>query len=131
MRNNKTMGTIKLSSNQSITIKNIEANSKYEVKEESTGYTVTIVGENKGTLNKNINVEFINKEKVTPAVEPVIPDEPIPLVPDEPIIPEETDSPTPITGIIKYGDYIIAGILLLSALILLIFRQRIMKKEMN
>jgi len=116
-------GSIKLSANQSITINNIEANSKYEIVEQNSDYILTIKGENKGTLNKNINVEFINKPKVIPAVEPI--------VPDEPEIPTDEESPTPLTGVIKYGDYIIAGLLIISAIVLLIFRQRLIKKEIN
>ena len=47
-----------------------------------------------------------------------------PFVPDTPV-------PTPITGIINYGKYVLGAIVLLNVLFLFIFRKKIFEKEIS
>ena len=107
--NNK--ATIRISSGDSITIKNVPADSKYEVKELETNYTLTIVGESKGTLNRNEIIEFINKV-------------------EEESVPDEKESPTPITGVYNITTYIVGALLLLLSIFLIAYsKKQINKKE--
>ena len=113
--NNK--ATIKLGGNEEVTIKDIPVNSKYEIRELTQDYLLTIVGDNVGTLNRNESIEFIN-------------------VPYEQrgdgdiVIPEEEDVPTPITGILNIASYIAGVLLLIGSIFLIVYsKKQINKKE--
>ena len=109
--------TIKLKANETIIIKNIPADTKYEIKEIENEYEITVKGDSKGTLNRNETIEFINTIKEEPVI-----------IPDK---PEEKDVPTPITGIVNYAKYILVSILLFNLLFLFIFRKKIFGKEIS
>ena len=107
-------GTFKLGANQTITIKNIPAASKYEIKELENDYEVEIVGESKGTLDRNETIEFINTPK------------------EEPYVPDEKEEPTPITGLYNITTYIIGILLLIASIFLIVYsKKQITKKEIN
>lgn len=116
-------GTIKLGANETITIKNIPAASKYEIKELESDYEVEIVGESNGTLERNETIEFINKPKEIPN---------IPEEKEETYIPDEKESPTPITGLYNITTYIIGILLLIASIFLIVYsKKQITKKEIN
>ncbi len=107
-------GNIKLGANQTITIKNIPADSKYEIKEIESDYEVEIVGDSKGTLERNETIEFINTPK------------------EEPYVPDEKEELTPITGLYNITTYIIGLLLLIASIFLIVYsKKQITKKEIN
>ncbi len=104
-------GTIKLGANQTITIKNIPVDSKYEIKEIESDYEVEIVGEGKGTLERNETIEFINTPK------------------EEPYVPDEKEELTPITGLYNITTYIIGLLLLIASIFLIVYSKKQMKRS--
>ena len=104
-------GPIKLGANQTITIKNIPVDSKYEIKELENDYEVEIVGESKGTLDRNETIEFINTPK------------------EEPYVPDEKEELTPITGLYNITTYIIGLLLLISSVFLIVYSKKQMKRS--
>ena len=82
---------------------------------------VTIFGDNKGILNRNETVEFVNTIKEEPEVIPEVPD-----------IPEEKDIPTPITGVFNILSYIAGILLLILSIFLIVYsKKQVIKKEIN
>jgi hypothetical protein len=104
-------GNIKLGANQTITIKNIPADSKYEIKEIESDYEVEIVGDSKGTLERNETIEFINTPK------------------EEPYVPDEKEELTPITGLYNITTYIIGLLLLIASIFLIVYSKKQMKRS--
>ena len=113
--NNK--ATIKLGGNEEVTIKDIPVNSKYEIRELTQDYLLTIVGDSSGILNRNERVEFINVPKEQRGDGDIV-------------IPEEEDVPTPITGILNIASYIAGVLLLIGSIFLIVYsKKQINKKE--
>ena len=108
---NNNKATVNIGYNQTITIKDIPTGSKYEIKELGDDYLITVVGNNKGTLNRNEYIEFINEPKEVPANG------------------EEKEVPTPITGVFNILSYIAGILLLLLSVFLIYYSKKQMKRR--